>query len=89
VRLASKPLCRPGEHLHEAILHRWLKPLPLTHWWAIPRLPTFPQIHRALQELPAIATAVVWPLSDVAMKGTVEAAVEGLIEPTLIATKPP
>ncbi len=36
------------------------------------------------KELPAIATAVVWPLSDVAMKGTVEAAVEGLIEPTLI-----
>ena len=30
------------------------------------------------KELPAIATAVVWPLSDVAMKGTVEAAVEGL-----------
>jgi phosphate acetyltransferase len=36
------------------------------------------------KDLPAIATAVVWPLSDVAMKGTVEAAVEGLIEPTLI-----
>jgi phosphate acetyltransferase len=36
------------------------------------------------KQLPAIATAVVWPLSDVAMKGTVEAAVEGLIVPTLI-----
>ena len=34
--------------------------------------------------LPAITTAVVCPLSDVALKGTVEAAVEGLIEPTLI-----
>jgi phosphate acetyltransferase len=34
--------------------------------------------------LPAITTAVVWPLSDVAMKGTVEAAEAGLIEPTLI-----
>src|SRR5580658_1732963 len=34
--------------------------------------------------LPAISTAVVWPLSDVALRGTVEAAVEGLIEPTLI-----
>jgi phosphate acetyltransferase len=34
--------------------------------------------------LPAITTAVVWPLSDVALRGTVEAAVEGLIEPTLI-----
>jgi phosphate acetyltransferase len=36
------------------------------------------------KDLPAIATAVVWPQSDVAMKGTVEAAEEGLIEPTLI-----
>ena len=36
------------------------------------------------KELPAITTAVVWPLSDVALRGTVEAAVEGLIEPTLI-----
>ena len=36
------------------------------------------------KELPAITTAVVWPLSEVALKGTVEAAVEGLIEPTLI-----
>jgi phosphotransacetylase len=34
--------------------------------------------------LPAITTAVVWPLSDVALIGTVEAAVEGLIQPTLI-----
>ena len=34
--------------------------------------------------LPAITTAVVWPLSDVALRGTVEAAVEGLILPTLI-----
>ncbi|MGC1461102.1 MAG: bifunctional enoyl-CoA hydratase/phosphate acetyltransferase [Terracidiphilus sp.] len=36
------------------------------------------------KHLPAITTAVVWPLSDVALKGTVEAAIEGLIEPTLI-----
>jgi len=36
------------------------------------------------KNLPAITTAVVWPLSDVALKGTVDAAVEGLIEPTLI-----
>ena len=36
------------------------------------------------KELPALSTAVVWPLSDVALRGTVEAAVEGLIEPTLI-----
>ncbi|MGC9158825.1 MAG: bifunctional enoyl-CoA hydratase/phosphate acetyltransferase [Terracidiphilus sp.] len=34
--------------------------------------------------LPAITTAVVWPLSDVALRGAVEAAGEGLIEPTLI-----
>jgi phosphate acetyltransferase len=36
------------------------------------------------KNLPAITTAVVWPLSEVALKGTVEAAIEGLIEPTLI-----
>jgi phosphate acetyltransferase len=43
--------------------------------------------HKFIQrckELPALSTAVVWPLSEVALKGTVEAAVEGLIEPTLI-----
>ena len=36
------------------------------------------------KQLPAITTAVCWPLSDVALRGTVEAAVEGLINPTLI-----
>jgi phosphate acetyltransferase len=36
------------------------------------------------ESLPAITTAVVWPLSDVAMKGAVEAATAGLIKPTLI-----
>jgi phosphate acetyltransferase len=36
------------------------------------------------KELPAITTAVVWPLSDVALLGAVEAAAHGLIEPVLI-----
>jgi phosphate acetyltransferase len=36
------------------------------------------------KNLPALSTAVVWPLSDVALRGAVEAAIEGLIEPTLI-----
>jgi phosphate acetyltransferase len=36
------------------------------------------------KDLPAITTAVVWPLSDVALRGAVEAASAGLIEPTLI-----
>ncbi len=36
------------------------------------------------KNLPAITTAVVWPMTDVALRGTVEAANEGLIEPTLI-----
>jgi phosphate acetyltransferase len=39
------------------------------------------------KDLPAVTTAVVWPLSDVAMKGAVEAAHAGLIEPTLIGPK--
>ncbi|HWE84228.1 MAG TPA: bifunctional enoyl-CoA hydratase/phosphate acetyltransferase [Terracidiphilus sp.] len=36
------------------------------------------------ETLPAITTAVVWPQSDVALRGAVEAAQAGLIEPTLI-----
>jgi len=47
----------------------------------------FHVFHRFLERcknLPAITTAVVWPLSEVALKGTVEAAAEGLIEPKLI-----
>jgi phosphate acetyltransferase len=39
------------------------------------------------KNLPAVTTAVVWPLSDVAMKGAVEAAHAGLIEPTLIGPR--
>ncbi|MGA8041374.1 MAG: bifunctional enoyl-CoA hydratase/phosphate acetyltransferase [Terracidiphilus sp.] len=34
--------------------------------------------------LPAITTAVCWPLSDVALRGAVEAEAAGLIEPTLV-----
>ncbi len=47
----------------------------------------FHVFHRFLErckDLPAITTAVVWPLSNVALRGAVEAAEEGLIEPTLI-----
>jgi phosphate acetyltransferase len=44
----------------------------------------FHQFLERCKNLPAITTAVVWPQSDVALKGTVEAAEEGLIEPTLI-----
>jgi hypothetical protein len=36
------------------------------------------------KELSAITTAVCWPLSDVALSGAVEAAAEGLIQPTLV-----
>jgi phosphate acetyltransferase len=39
------------------------------------------------KNLPAITTAVCWPLSDVALKGAVEAADEKLIKPTLIGDK--
>ena len=44
----------------------------------------FHQFLERCKELPAITTAVVWPLSDVALKGTVEAAEANLIRPTLI-----
>ena len=39
------------------------------------------------KNLPAITTAVCWPMSDVALRGTVEAANEKLIKPTLIGDK--
>ncbi len=44
----------------------------------------FHQFIERCKSLPAITTAVVWPLSDVALKGAVEAAAAGIIEPTLI-----
>src|SRR5690242_9354577 len=44
----------------------------------------FHQFLERCKHLPAITTAVVWPQSDVALKGTIEAAEEQLIEPTLI-----
>jgi phosphate acetyltransferase len=47
----------------------------------------FHQFIERCKDLPAVTTAVVWPLSDVAMKGAVEAALAGLIEPTLIGPK--
>jgi hypothetical protein len=37
--------------------------------------------------LPAIRTAVVWPHSDAALKGALEAFAAGLIEPVLIDTE--
>jgi phosphate acetyltransferase len=49
--------------------------------------PDYHVFHKFIQRcktLPAITTGVVWPMTDVALRGAVEAAVEGLIEPTLI-----
>ena len=48
----------------------------------------FHQFLERCQDLPAITTAVVWPQSDVALRGTVEAAAAGLIEPTIIGDEP-
>ena len=47
----------------------------------------FHQFIERCKDLSAVTTAVVWPLSEVAMKGAVEAAIAGLIEPTLIGPK--
>ncbi len=49
--------------------------------------PDYHVFHKFIERckgLPPITTAVVWPMTDVAMCGAVEAANEGLIEPTLI-----
>ncbi len=44
----------------------------------------FHQFIERCKDLPAVTTAVVWPLSEVALRGAVEAAIAGLIQPTLI-----
>jgi phosphotransacetylase len=44
----------------------------------------FHQFLERCRDLPAITTAVCWPLSDVALRGAVEAAEAGLIRPTLV-----
>src|SRR5580692_1169522 len=49
--------------------------------------PDYHVFHKFLERcksLPAITTAVCWPLSDVALRGAVEAATAGIIQPTLI-----
>src|ERR1700749_1791562 len=49
--------------------------------------PDYHVFHKFIERcknFPAITTAVVWPMSDVALRGAVEAAAAGLIEPTLI-----
>jgi phosphate acetyltransferase len=48
----------------------------------------FHQFLERCKHLPAITTAVVWPQSEVALRGAVEAAHAGLIEPTLIGDGP-
>ena len=53
-----------------------------------PDFHVFQQFIERCKNLPAITTAVVWPMSEVALKGAVEAAQAGLIEPTLIGDEP-
>jgi len=67
-------------------LAQWLNPLPLTSGWHR-RLPRLPQVSRALQAVAGHHPAVVWPLSDVALRGTSKRG-RGLIKPTLIGDEP-
>ncbi len=67
---------------------------PLAEGIAVDPLVSHPADYHVFHEfiercknLPAITTAVVWPLTEVALNGAVEAAVEGLIEPTLIGNE--
>ena len=49
--------------------------------------PDYHVFHKFIERcknLPAITTAVVWPMTEVALSGAVEAAAAGLIEPTMI-----
>ena len=47
----------------------------------------FHQFLERCKDLPPISTAVVWPQSEVALKGAVEAAAEGLIQPIMIGNE--
>ena len=54
--------------------------------------PDYHVFHKFIErckDLPAVTTAVVWPLSEVALRGAVEAAAAGLIQPTLIGPAEP
>ena len=63
----------------------WPKPLPSTRWSAIPpTITSFTSFWSAANRCRPSPRRSVWPLSDVALRGAVEAAEEGLIEPTLI-----
>ena len=44
----------------------------------------FDQFLKRCKDLPSITTSVCWPLSDVALSGAVEAAIAGIIRPTLV-----
>jgi phosphate acetyltransferase len=45
----------------------------------------FDQFLERCKNLPPITTSVCWPLSDVALRGAIEAALAGIIKPTLVA----
>jgi phosphate acetyltransferase len=84
-KAARNSLRRPGEN------HRMSDLAPLAEAVTVDPLVGHPAdyhvFHKFLERcksLPAITTAVCWPMSDVALRGAVEAASEGLIEPTLI-----
>jgi phosphate acetyltransferase len=47
----------------------------------------FHQFLERCKFLPAITTSVCWPLSDVALRGAVEAAEAGIIKPTLVGPR--
>ena len=86
MREAVRPyLRRPGEN------HRMSDLAPIAEAVTVDPLVSHPAdyhvFHKFLERcktLPAITTAVCWPMSDVALRGAVEAAEEGLIEPTMI-----
>jgi phosphate acetyltransferase len=44
----------------------------------------FDQFLTRCKDLPPITTSVCWPLSDVALRGATEAAVAGIVTPTLV-----
>jgi len=76
---------RPGEEIRMSDLATLAEAVTVDPLFGHPA--DFHVFHKFIErckDLPALSTAVVWPQSDVALNGTVEAALEGLIEPTLI-----
>src|SRR5208337_4562853 len=83
--LRNPRICGPGENRSMSDLATLAEAVAVDPLVGHP--PDYHVFHKFIErckDLPAITTAVVWPLTDVALSGAVEAATENLIAPILI-----